>query len=61
MPGEEVMLRGLYELVSGADQHEHFSTFGFIDCNCLDTSRPGGGPAEEGIDAARWHPLIQGR
>jgi len=118
MSGEEVMLRGLYELVSGADQHEivpifgrdqtqqsrafkyfvdhiydnflhlvtdnltwwyenvylhmsrdairakfggneHFSTFGFIDCNCLDTSRPGGGPAEEGTDAARWHPLIQ--
>ena len=118
MPGEEVFLRGLYELVSGADQHEvvlvfgrdqtqqsrafkyfvdhiydnflhlvtdniswwynngymhqsrdairnkfggneYFSTFGFIDCNCLDTSRPGGGPAEEGTDAARWHPLIQ--
>ena len=114
MPGEEVLLRGLYELVSGADQHEitvifgrqsrafkyfvdhiydnfvhlvtdniswwynngymhqsrdairnkfggneYFSTFAFIDCNCLDTSRPGGGPAGEGTDAARWHPLIQ--
>jgi hypothetical protein len=118
MSGEEVLLRGLYELVSGADQHEiiaifgkdqplqsrafkyfinhiydnfmhlvtdnlqwwynngymhqsrdairqvfggneQFGTFGFIDCNCLDTARPGGGPAEEGSDAARWHPLIQ--
>ena len=84
----------MYELVSGADQHEiiaifgkdqtvvtdnlqwwynggfmhqlrdairekfsgneQFGTFGFIDCNCLDTARSGGGP-----DAARWHPLIQ--
>jgi hypothetical protein len=99
MSGEEVLLRGLYELVSGADQHEiiaifkndqtvvtdnlqwwynggymhqsrdairekfggneQFGTFGFIDCNCLDTARSGGGPAEEGSDAARWHPLIQ--
>ena len=101
MSGEEVLLRGLYELVSGADQHEiiaifgkdqtiqsrafkffinhiydnfmhlvtdnlqwwynngymhrsrdairqifgdneQFGTFGFIDCNCLDTARPGG-------------------
>ena len=98
MSGEEVLLRGLYELVSGADQHEiiaifgkdqtvvtdnlqwwynggfmhqlrdairekfsgneQFGTFGFIDCNCLDTARSGGGPAEEGSDAARWHPLI---
>jgi len=117
LSGEEALLRGLYELVSGADQHEiiaifgkdqtiqsrafkyfinhiydnfvhlvtdnlqwwydngymhqscnaikevfggndQFATFGFIDCNCLDTARPGGGPAEEGSDAARWHPLI---
>ena len=118
LSGEEILLRGLYELVSGADQHEiiaifgkdqsiqsrafkycinhiydnfvhlvtdnlqwwytggymhqsrdaikevfggndQFTTFGFIDCNCLDTARPGGGPADEGADAARWHPLIQ--
>ena len=37
---------------------EQFCTFGFIDCNCLDTARPGGGPADEGSDATRWHPLI---
>ena len=28
MPGEEVLLRGLYELVSGADQHEIVVVFG---------------------------------
>jgi len=28
MPDEEVMLRGLYELVSGADQHEVVPIFG---------------------------------
>ena len=28
MPGEEVLLRGLYELVSGADQHEIVTVFG---------------------------------
>ena len=27
MPGEEVLLRGLYELVSGADQHEIIAIF----------------------------------
>jgi len=31
----------------------------FIDCNCLTTSRPGGGPAEAGANAARWDPLLQ--
>ena len=39
--------------------YEQFGTFCFIHCNCLDTARPGGGPADEGSDAARWHPLIQ--
>ncbi len=28
MSGEEVLLRGLYELVSGADQHEITAIFG---------------------------------
>jgi hypothetical protein len=118
MNGEEVMLRGLYELVSGSDQYEICSIFGleqpqqsfaftcfvnhiydtfqdlvtnnlqwwydngfllnsmeairlkfggnnlfttcaFIDCNCLQTSTVGGGPAEEGARAARWDPRIQ--
>lgn len=31
----------------------------FIDCNCLETTRVGGGPAEEGANSARWDPLIQ--
>jgi len=26
----------------------------FIDCNCLETSTPGGGPAQEGANAMRW-------
>ena len=121
MPGEEVMLRGLYELVSGENQHKialhifgrdgsvqsraflffiehimdnfsHLMTDNlswwfrngfiresaeaikrkvdlatdndeevamFIDCNCLETARCGGGPAEQGANAARWNPDIQ--
>eukprot|EP00595_Chromulina_sp_UTEXLB2642_P000132 CAMPEP_0196762352 /NCGR_PEP_ID=MMETSP1095-20130614/1764_1 /TAXON_ID=96789 ORGANISM="Chromulina nebulosa, Strain UTEXLB2642" /NCGR_SAMPLE_ID=MMETSP1095 /ASSEMBLY_ACC=CAM_ASM_000446 /LENGTH=86 /DNA_ID=CAMNT_0042113021 /DNA_START=319 /DNA_END=579 /DNA_ORIENTATION=- len=31
----------------------------FIDCNCLETSVPGGGPAELGANAARWEPDVQ--
>lgn len=31
----------------------------FIDCNCLETERVGGGPAEGGANAARWDPNIQ--
>jgi hypothetical protein len=31
----------------------------FIDCNCLECPRPGGGPAVEGEDALRWDPAIQ--
>lgn len=128
MPGEEVMLRGLYELASGENQHkigqnvfgrdgpaqsramayfiEHiFDNFQhlvtdnlpwwfnngfveesadaiaekmlrgdaggpprgeigelvafFIDCNCLVTTRVGGGPAESGKNSARWDQKIQ--
>jgi hypothetical protein len=118
MSGENVLLRGLYELVSGADQNEivlvfgrdysqqsrafkwfinhiydlfqdivtdnldwwynggylhqsmeairakfggndRFTTCGFIDCNCLECSRPGGGPCEEGSEAIRLDPKIQ--
>ena len=123
MPGEEVFLRGLFELVSGAKKHliaEHvfgrdfsaqsraflyfidhvdnnfnhlvtdnlewwfengfweisaaaieekmperydFQTKNlvshFIDCNCLPTTVTGGGPAEDGANAARWDENIQ--
>jgi hypothetical protein len=31
----------------------------FIDCNCEETCRPGGGPAEGGANAARWSPEVQ--
>jgi hypothetical protein len=31
----------------------------FIDCNCLETSRPGGGPTEDGANARRWNPNLQ--
>lgn len=31
----------------------------FIDCNCLETSIPGGGPMEAGANAARWDDNIQ--
>ena len=31
----------------------------FIDCNCEETSVPGGGPAEGGANAARWDEDIQ--
>jgi hypothetical protein len=120
MAGEEVFLRGLHELVSGANKHEIARLFGrdwsaqarafkyfiehmyrhfkhlvmdnlqwwyrngffastaeaigrkmelgnehenmiahLIDCNCLETCRVGGGPAEDGCNSARWDPMIQ--
>jgi hypothetical protein len=31
----------------------------YIYIYCLETCTVGGGPAEEGADAARWDPLIQ--
>jgi hypothetical protein len=31
----------------------------FIDCNCLTTSTPGGGPAEGGPEAIRWSDTVQ--
>jgi len=31
----------------------------FIDCNCLETCVVGGGPAEQGANAARWNEDIQ--
>ena len=122
MSGEEVFLRGLYELVSGEDQHnisrnvfgreqtsqsrafKYFinhlyntfrdllqdnlefwwrhgfidesntaieaklrqlgcvptdNFFGFIDCNCLEMDRVGGGPRQDGPDADRWVSNVQ--
>ena len=120
IPGKEVFLRGLFELVSAANKHDIARIFGrdwsaqsrafayfirhlydnfnyllidnlhwwhrngffassaaaigrmmelgdehenmiahFIDCNCLETCRDGGGPAEDGCNSARWDPMIQ--
>jgi hypothetical protein len=122
MNGEELLLRSLFELVSGSDQYEIAHIFGgdqplqsralhwfidhvfttfhdllsdnlawwdqsgyleksrdaiknklewdtwcqdefetglFIDCNCMETSTPGGGPAAEGPGAQRWDRKIQ--
>lgn len=36
-----------------------FKYCGFIDCNCLETLRPGGGPRESGEDADRWDEEVQ--
>ena len=118
LPGEEIFLRGLYELVTGESKHSVAKIFGrdfsvqsrsftyfidhlyskceqlmnnnlewflrnkffeesaeaissklnldcqlfiaaFIDCNCMPTSRVGGGPAESGANAARWSAAVQ--
>ena len=121
MTDEEVMLRGLYELVSGEDQHNisanvfgreqtaqsrafkffinhiYYSfydlltvnlewwhdngfleesnaaitaklrelgididdIFAFIDCNCMEIQRVGGGPRQGGADADRWVSNVQ--
>ena len=32
---------------------------GFIDCNCLETDRPGSGPSEAGAYSARWDSEVQ--
>ncbi len=46
--GEKLRMDGRENLVSH-----------FIDCNCRETERVGGGPAEGGANAARWDPHIQ--
>ena len=33
--------------------------FGFIDCNCRETDRVGGGPRQDGPDADRWVSNVQ--
>lgn len=43
----------------GLDVSGKCNVAAFIDCNCLATSRVGGGPAEEGANARRWSSLIQ--
>ena len=40
----------------GARYADRFAAF--IDCNCLRTDRPGGGPQEDGPGAQRWNIYI---
>jgi hypothetical protein len=47
----------IQEKMKLTDHENHFAMF--IDCNCLETCRPGGGPAESGPNSIRWDPLIQ--
>ena len=42
------------------DDENHFNLVShFIDCNCLETDRVGGGPTEGGANAERWDPHVQ--
>lgn len=43
----------------GLDEEDKNMIAHFIDCNCLETCRVGGGPAEDGCNSARWDPLVQ--
>ena len=47
----------LIETKMGARYPDRFACF--IDCNCLRTDRPGGGPQEDGEDAERWDNDVQ--
>jgi len=38
----------------GIDVEDKNMVAHFIDCNCLETCRVGGGPAEDGCNSARW-------
>ena len=42
----------------GLEENQSMIAF-FIDCNCLETNRCGGGPATNGANALRWDPNIQ--
>ena len=44
------------EKIGTRQGHRHI---GFIDCNCLETDRPGGGPSEAGANSSRWDSEIQ--
>jgi hypothetical protein len=51
-------MRGSYELIQNKVNVAHDEYFAlFIDCNCMETCTPGGGPKDDGI--SRWDPLIQ--
>jgi hypothetical protein len=55
----EYSRKAIYQKMTEASPglSEITDTFGiccFIDCNCLETSRCGGGPTEGGANAARW-------
>lgn len=52
----EKSMKAIKKKINGND---NFTTCGFIDCNCLECPRPGGGPRDEGHDSERWDPNIQ--
>ena len=53
---QEKLIKTGKERLTGKDP---FNTGLFIDCNCFETSRVGGGPAEEGTGAMRWLDEVQ--
>jgi hypothetical protein len=52
-------MENLGSIFPSAYEENGFNIFGFIDCNCLVTCRPGGGPVTDGRNAGRNDPLIQ--
>jgi len=49
----------LYELNLDFDDENENDIGFFIDCNCMDTARVGGGPRTGGADADRWDDNVQ--
>jgi hypothetical protein len=49
----------MHAIKSKCGGNDNFSTCAFIDCNCLECARPGGGPVTDGSDSERWDPIIQ--
>lgn len=55
----EAIIAKMYENGYPPDMAMLYLVGHFIDCNCLPTSVVGGGPAEDGRNAARWDEAIQ--
>ena len=53
---QEKLIKSGKERLTGNDP---FNTGLFIDCNCFETSRPGGGPTDEGPESMRWLDEVQ--
>ena len=64
MVGAECFFKSSADAISAKMEHLEidigdYRVAHFIDCNCLETSVAGGGPAESGTGAARWDDTIQ--